>query len=143
MFADLVLSKTWLALHSFLLIKRSQQPGWGVNDCNLLIADWIDQQNGTYESLGIRGEYTDERSALRFQKSFTPAPEWLTAQGYQQADSALSEGTIVLVTDRGYWRAHIIHAEQVWSCSPVHGVINAPVSSLEPLQGKYTTWRKQ
>lgn len=143
MFTDNTRTNLWMALHGFLLIKRLQQPGWGTNDCNLLVADWIDQLNGTYESLGIRGQYTDERSALRFQKTFTPAPDWLTAQGYQQSDSVPSESNIVLVADRGYWRAHIIHAEQVWSCSPVHGVIHAPVSSLEPLQGKYTTWRKQ
>jgi hypothetical protein len=143
MFADATHTRLWMGLHGFLLIKRLQLPGWGVNDCNLMVADWIDQLNGTTQADSIRGKYTDERSALRFQKNYTPAPVWLTEQGYAESNAALQEGNIVLVEDRGYWRAHIIHAEQVWSCSPVHGVINAPLSSLEELKGKYTTWRKQ
>lgn len=143
MFIDETRSRLWMGLHGFLLIKRLQLPGWGVNDCNLMVADWIDQVNGTHEADSIRGHYTDERSAMRFQKSYTPAPEWLMRQGYIKTIDTPREGNIVLVEDRGYWRAHIIHAEQVWSCSPVHGVINAPLSSLKELEGKYTTWRKE
>lgn len=141
MFVDTTVSQLWLALHGFLLIKRRIQPAWGQHDCNLLVVDWIDQLNGTCEAQRIRGRYADKISAVRFQKNFTPATDWLVEQGFSLVD-APREGDIVLVESPGYWQAHIYHAEQLWSVDMQHGLINGPLSSLVTAKGKYTTWRK-
>jgi hypothetical protein len=141
MFADTSVSQLWLALHGFLLIQRRNPPGWGKHDCNLLVVDWIDQLNHSNEASRIRGQYCDMISAVRFQKNFTPATEWLQEQGFAEADVP-QEGDIVLVETAGYWQAHIYHAEQIWSVDMKYGLINGPLSSLAQAKGKHTIWRK-
>lgn len=141
MFVDTGRQHLWMCLHAFLLIQRQAKPGWGEHDCNLLIVDWIDQLNNSNEAAVIRGQYRDMIGAMRFQKQFTPAIEWLSQQGFKEVDTE-QEGDILLVANEHYWCAHIYHAEQIWSMDIKLGLVNAPLSALDTTKGKYTKWRK-
>jgi hypothetical protein len=132
----------WYQTHRFLLEQRKHKFEWGQYDCNTLVVEWLDTINQTHLARDIRGQYTDRRGAIRFQRAYTQAPEFLQQQGFVPAVLPIREGDVILFDDKRFWRAHIVHAEQIWSMADPFGLLNTPASQLSAIEGKYTIMRK-
>jgi hypothetical protein len=105
---------------NFLTVNQHRAFAWGKWDCNIFIAELVDRLLPTCGSrvTDIQGKYSTRREAIRFQRGYVPAPEWLAAQGFVITNKNLcdiSDYDIVLESNPGYWTASLAFAGHTWS----------------------------
>lgn len=130
----------YFALGNYLWQQRSRDFAWGVNDCNTFVVDWIDRITGHDRRSEIAGQYSDAGSALRFQRRYTPAPEYLASEGFQRVEDLPRTGDVVLVPKQGFWAAHLIYNGLAWSTGPETNLVAGAIDSLEQPR---EVWRRQ
>lgn len=116
---------------------------WGAMDCNIFVAGAIDSILGTNRCVReIQGQYHDERSAIKFQKAYVPAEDYIEQMGWFPADDVnIQEMDILLCDHEGYRPAHIVFANKIWSCHKDQGVVS--VDTTDQLTLPYKIWRKK
>lgn len=113
---------------------------WGRMDCNILIAAANDILTGRKTLHKIYGKYNDYRSAIKFQKNYLSAGQYLHANGWKKiTDPEVRDGDVLLVDDRHFSRAHIVVNGNVWSVHEEFGVCAANLGAMP----EYTHWRLQ
>lgn len=132
-----------LNLGNYITKSQGQKFQWGTMDCNIFVAGAIDAMLGTQRCKNqIQGQYSDEKSAVRFQRRYVPAEEYIQQMGWAKTDDVnIQETDIVLCDHEGYRPAHIVFANKIWSCHKDHGVVS--VDSLEQMTMPYTIWRRK
>ena len=135
------MSRHLLKLGLYLSRLRHAEYVWGETDCNLFVADWVDSVYNTSTALEIRHKYTDAVSAVRFARKYTPAPVWLTAQGYTQhhttTQTQFCSGDILLQHQNKYYAAWLVLMGLAYSMTPEAGLVAVPAHKLTD----YTHWR--
>ena len=105
---------------NFLMINSRREFAWGDWDCNLFVTDLLDHIDvaGPSRSSAIRGKYHTRLGAGRFQLNYTPAPEFLTSNGFsmvQKDSTQFCENDIILETKKRYWAASLFFAGRTWT----------------------------
>ena len=132
-----------LKLGLYLSTLRHTKYEWGQSDCNLFVADWVDQINNTQTAADIRHKYSDAVSAVRFARRYTPAPVWLSDQGYQQcmcdAHHEFLSGDVLLQKTGEYYTAWIVLMSYAYSMAYPTGLVAQHAHQLT----NYTHWRNK
>jgi hypothetical protein len=106
---------------NFLVQNRTREFSWGDWDCNLFIADLLDQWDAhtlPWRSQAIRGKYSTRYGAARFQYHYTPAPQWLEQNGFVLVEKHSNEFRnfdIVLEPRPRFWTTSLYFAGHNWS----------------------------
>ena len=121
----------------------SQKFQWGQNDCNTFVAGAIDRVIGTSRcERQIQGQYTDEKTAIRFQKKYVPAEKYIKEMGWDIVEDSNIQDFDILLADMGPYRAaHFVFGGKIWSCHRDHGVVC--IDSVSEMTHEYSLWRKK
>jgi hypothetical protein len=127
-----------LRLTGFILGSQGQPFSWGFMDCNTFAARVNDILTGKKTLGKIQFQYNDQKSAIRFQRNYLTAPQYLHTNGWRQVqDNVFLDGDMLLVADKHYARAHVVYNKQCWSVHETAGVCAADINQLP----EYTHWR--
>lgn len=102
-----------------------------------MIAQYLDHLDGGRRSQAICGKYKDLRGAIRFQRLFEPAPEWIRLQGYEIITSNKPQDyDIVLEPAKGYWHAGLVFGGDIWSVEIDRGTVLKPIEARDYMLGR-------
>jgi hypothetical protein len=122
---------------NFLITHASLPWSWGKWDCNTFIALYLDHLDGGCRSLAICDQYKDLKTALRFQREFTPAPDWLVLQGMKIINTKdVCDLDIILEPHQGYWHAGLVFGGDIWSVEQDRGTVIRPIEAQEYMLGR-------
>lgn len=127
----------YLRTANFITRNASRKFAWGDWDCNLFLIDLLDTLYPLDQprALQIRGKYNTRLGAIRFQRNFTPAPEFFRQQGLEllEVDSSdFKEHDIIFENERCFWHMSLFFAKQTWAVMENHTML---VNVIEP--GRY------
>ena len=129
-----------IKLTGFIIGQNNQPFEWGRRDCNTFIAQCNDILTGNKTAQKIINQYDSLKSAIRFQRQFLSAGQYLYQQGWRKIDPAsspLRDGDVLVCDGQHFSRAHIFLGGAVWSVHEHAGVCAVGVEYMPP----YTTWR--
>jgi hypothetical protein len=113
---------------------------WGEWDCNLFVADLLDFNDGDQHqrSQTIRGKYNNRSSAIRFQKNFTPAPQWMEQQGYCLINTdQFQDHDIILEAKKSFWAASLFFSNRTWAVIEEQGLMMNVVEPGQHMVARY------
>jgi len=127
-----------LRLTGFVLGSAGQPFSWGGLDCNTFAATVNDILTGNKTLGKIQFQYTDAISAMRFQRNFLSARQYLYNNGWREVnDGNYQDGDMLICDDKHWSRAHVVYNKQAWSVHEQFGVCGGHISSLP----EFTHWR--
>lgn len=109
-------------------------------DCNLFITDLLDHLDGGNRSEDIRGKYHDKRTAIKFQSKYTPAPDFIAANGFtlvEKDSTEFKDHDIILAPCGKYWTASLYFGGATWSVIEDQGMMMNTVEPGTYLVGEY------
>lgn len=127
----------YLRTANFITCNAGRPFAWGDWDCNLFLIDLLDALYPLAEPRAqqVRGKYNTRLGAARFQRGFTPAPEFFRQQGLEllQVDSdQFQEHDIIFENERRFWHMSLFFAQQTWAVTENHTLLT---NVIEP--GRY------
>lgn len=110
---------------------------WGQTDCNTFVTKWIDIRHDTNTSAEIVGKYHDIKTAVKFAKNYTPAPEYLKQQGYDITRDNPKSGDIILQRNMQYYGAYIVLTGRAYTMHNTTGLVEVDCRNI----ANATVWR--
>ena len=132
-----MLPRRYLQTANFINLNVSRKFAWGDWDCNLFLVDLLDVlMPGEQPRSGlIRGKYSSQLGAARFQKGFTPAPEFIRQQGLelmQVKSQDFRELDIIFRPESKFWHMSLYFSRRTWAVIENQGLM---INVVEP--GEY------
>ena len=112
---------------NFLVTRARKEWAWGEWDCNIFVAEFLDHVYGGNRTQDIKSKYNSQRSAIRFQQSYTPAPKWIEEQGFTLMVARPMDMDIILEERGKYWTASIAYGGELWSVTESVGMTLQPI----------------
>jgi hypothetical protein len=128
------MSDQLLKLGLYLAELRHKPYQYGELDCNLFFIDWVDKVTNSNWAADIRGKYSDARSAYRFAKNYTSAPDLLALSGYTQVSGQHRSGDILLHQEQHHWTGWIVLMGVAYTVLPESGVVQTKIDRIENAQ---------
>jgi hypothetical protein len=127
-----------LRMTGFILGSAGKPFSWGGLDCNTFVAVINDMLTGKKTLGKIQFQYHDLKSAIRFQKNFMTARQYLWNNGWREVnDGQYQDGDVLIVDDKNFSRAHVAFNKQAWSVHEQYGVCAGEITQLP----EFTHWR--
>jgi hypothetical protein len=128
------MSDQLLKLGLYLADLRHKPYQYGELDCNLFIVDWVDKITNSNWAADIRGKYSDAKSAYRFAKNYTPAPEWLALAGYTQVSGQYRSGDIISHQEPHHWSGWLVLMGIAYTMLPESGVVQVKIDKIDRVE---------
>ena len=132
-----MITEKMLRLSGYIIGQQNKPFEWGIRDCNTFVATVNDLLTGNKTLVNIVNKYHDLKSAIRFQKEYLTANQYLYKNGWREVNDLIRDGDVLTVEDRHFTRAHVIFCGMVWSVHEQLGVVNAPLDAMP----EYKHWR--
>jgi len=134
--------RQYLHTANFINLNINRKFAWGDWDCNLFLIDLLDHLYPVDEprSLAVRGKYSSQLGAAKFQRNFTPAPEFFRQQGLELLEVSsqdFRELDIIFRPEQRFWHMSLYFAKRTWAVIEGQGLM---VNVVEP--GQYLIARK-
>lgn len=132
-----MITEKMLRMSGYIIGQQGKAFEWGVRDCNTFVAGINDILTGNKTLMNIMNKYHDLKSAIRFQKDYLTANQYLYRNGWREVEDLIRDGDVLTVEDRHFTRAHVVFGGMVWSVHEQAGVVNAPLHDMP----EYKHWR--
>jgi hypothetical protein len=124
----------------FLTVNQNAKFEWGRMDCNIMTVILNDILTGNRTLPRIYAQYHCLRTAIRFQRNFLSAGQYLHQNGWQDITDQLlpvQDFDVLTVTDKNFTLSHFAYGNRIWSMDNKLGMCNCTIESMP----EYKHWR--